>query len=121
MYGISSISGSGTGELLDELMLKLGDFNETEELDLPRIAIVGRPNVGKSSITNLFLGEDRNIVTPVAGTTRDAIDVRFNAYGFDFYLIDTAGLRKKPRSTKTSNSTPLCALCAALNAPMCAY
>jgi len=97
VFGISSISGSGTGELLDELMLKLGEFNEVEDLDLPRIAIVGRPNVGKSSITNLFLGEDRNIVTPLAGTTRDAIDVRFNAYGFDFYLIDTAGLRKKAK------------------------
>ncbi|MDA0309127.1 MAG: ribosome biogenesis GTPase Der [Bacteroidetes bacterium] len=97
VHGLSSISGSGTGELLDALMDKFGDFTEAEELDLPRIAIVGRPNVGKSSITNLFLGEERNIVTPVAGTTRDSIDVRYNAFGFDFYLVDTAGLRKKAK------------------------
>lgn len=97
VFPLSSISGSGTGELLDEITNNLDDkpvdFDET----LPKIAIVGRPNVGKSSITNAFLGEDRNIVTPISGTTRDSIFTRFNSFGFDFYLIDTAGLRKKAK------------------------
>ena len=95
---ISSSNGSGTGELLDKVVETL-DFSEDEdeELDIPRFAIVGRPNVGKSSLTNALIGEDRNIVTDVAGTTRDAIDTRFNKYGFDFILTDTAGLRKKAK------------------------
>lgn len=95
---ISSANGSGTGELLDRVVETL-DFNEEdeEELDIPRFAIVGRPNVGKSSLTNALIGEDRNIVTDVAGTTRDAIDTHFNKFGFDFILTDTAGLRKKAK------------------------
>jgi GTP-binding protein len=100
IYPLSSISGSGTGELLDKLVTLLEDkpvdFDET----LPKIAIVGRPNVGKSSITNAFLGTERNIVTPIAGTTRDSIFIRYNSFGFDFYLIDTAGVRKKAKVTE---------------------
>ncbi len=98
-YNISSANGSGTGDLLDAITNSL-DFTEDEndELsNLPHFAIVGRPNVGKSSLTNAFIGEDRNIVTDVAGTTRDAIDTRFNKFGFDFVLTDTAGLRKKAK------------------------
>lgn len=96
VYNISSISGSGTGELLDEVVKEL-DEDEEEEHELPRIAIVGRPNVGKSSFVNQLLGIDKNIVTPIAGTTRDTIGTRYNAYGFDFILNDTAGLRKKSK------------------------
>ncbi len=96
VFALSSISGSGTGDLLDRIIELLGPAKpDVEEENLPKIAIVGRPNVGKSSITNAFLGTERNIVTPVAGTTRDAIYVRYKAFGFDFYLIDTAGVRKK--------------------------
>lgn len=96
VFALSSISGSGTGDLLDRIIELLGPAKpDIEEENLPKIAIVGRPNVGKSSITNAFLGTERNIVTPVAGTTRDAIYVRYKAFGFDFYLIDTAGVRKK--------------------------
>lgn len=95
---ISSANGSGTGELLDRVVETLEFQDEAEEeLDIPRFAIVGRPNVGKSSLTNALIGEDRNIVTDVAGTTRDAIDTRFNKFGFDFILTDTAGLRKKAK------------------------
>lgn len=95
-FCISSINGSGTGELLDELVTHL-DSGETDEnkAELPRFAIVGRPNVGKSSLTNALLGIDRNIVTDIAGTTRDSIDSRYSGYGFDFTLVDTAGIRKK--------------------------
>jgi GTP-binding protein len=96
VYHLSSISGSGTGDFLDALVEKLPDGEQEEDLtNIPRIAIVGRPNVGKSSILNLLTGEERNIVTPIAGTTRDAVDTRYKGFGFDCVLIDTAGLRKK--------------------------
>ncbi len=96
MYTLSSINGSGTGELLDEVITEFQD-NQEEESEIPRIAIVGRPNVGKSSFVNTLIGEERNIVTPVAGTTRDAVGTRYNSFGFDFILTDTAGLRKKSK------------------------
>jgi GTPase len=96
VYCISSINGSGTGELLDDLVEVLPDTSETEvEADIPRIAVVGRPNVGKSSFVNALLGIERNIVTDIAGTTRDTIHTRYKAFGHDFFLVDTAGLRKK--------------------------
>lgn len=95
-YCISAMTGSGTGDLLD---LIVGQFKkESSELldeDIPRFAVVGRPNAGKSSIVNAFIGEERNIVTEIAGTTRDSIYTRYNKFGFDFYLVDTAGIRKK--------------------------
>ena len=95
-YCISSMSGSGTGDLMDEILKQLPEDTKAEEFDdLPRITIVGRPNVGKSSLTNALLGEERNIVTNIAGTTRDSIHTRYNKYGMDFYLVDTAGMRKK--------------------------
>ena len=94
-YSISAINGSGTGEILDAMVALLPQQAEPEEEHLPKFTIVGRPNVGKSSIVNALLGEDRNIVTPIAGTTRDAIDTRFNQFGMDFILVDTAGLRKR--------------------------
>ncbi|MFN4234745.1 MAG: ribosome biogenesis GTPase Der [Bacteroidia bacterium] len=98
IYGISAINGSGTGELLDALVATFKeDDEELYDDEIPRIAIVGRPNVGKSSLLNALLGKDRNIVTPIAGTTRDAIDTRFNQFGYDVILIDTAGLRKKSK------------------------
>jgi GTP-binding protein len=96
IYNISSMTGSGTGELLDELV-KTFDDEPAEENTLPKYAIVGRPNVGKSSIINALIGEDRNIVTPIAGTTRDSIHIHYNRYGHEFMLIDTAGLRKKTK------------------------
>ncbi len=95
-YCISALSGSGTGDLMDLVVSKFK--NEPEELldeDIPRFAVVGRPNAGKSSIVNAFIGEERNIVTEIAGTTRDSIYTRYNKFGFDFYLVDTAGIRKK--------------------------
>ncbi|MES2592476.1 MAG: ribosome biogenesis GTPase Der [Bacteroidota bacterium] len=96
-FNISAISGSGTGELLDEVVKVLdADFKE-EELNIPKFAIVGRPNVGKSSFINALLGKERNIVTPLAGTTRDSINTRYTAFGHDFLLIDTAGIRKKSK------------------------
>ena len=95
---VSAVNGSGTGDLLDKV---IEDFVVEEEVDpaeqIPRLAIVGRPNVGKSSLVNALVGKERNIVTPVSGTTRDSIDVNYNAYGFNFLLIDTAGIRKKAR------------------------
>lgn len=96
-FPVSSANGSGTGELLDEIVKDLPeDDTEEENLEkIPRFAIVGRPNAGKSSIINAFIGEDRNIVTNIAGTTRDSIYTRYNKFGFDFYLVDTAGIRKK--------------------------
>lgn len=94
-FALSSISGSGTGELLDYVVKNLPEQPLEETLDLPRIAIVGRPNVGKSSLVNSLLGEERNIVTPLAGTTRDSIYTRYNKFHHDFLLVDTAGLRKK--------------------------
>lgn len=94
-FCISSINGSGTGELLDELVKHLDKDLHEEVSELPRFAIVGRPNVGKSSLTNALLGHERNIVTDVAGTTRDSIDSHYSGYGFEFTLVDTAGIRKK--------------------------
>jgi len=94
-FPLSSISGSGTGDLLDAVVKCLPGEQNEEEPDIPRIAIVGRPNVGKSSLVNSLLGEERNIVTPVAGTTRDSIYTRYNKFNHDFLLVDTAGLRKK--------------------------
>jgi GTP-binding protein len=94
---ISSASGFGTGDLLDDLVKNLKPSANEEELDLPKFAIVGRPNVGKSSLVNALIGQERNIVTPVAGTTRDSIYTRYRKYQHDFYLIDTAGLRKKSK------------------------
>lgn len=95
-YCISAVSGSGTGELLDLLQTKFRkEADEILEEDIPRFAVVGRPNAGKSSLINAFIGEDRNIVTDIAGTTRDSIYTRYNKFGFDFYLVDTAGIRKK--------------------------
>jgi GTP-binding protein len=95
---LSAINGLGTGELLDELMKHFKpDVSEEIELELPRFAVVGRPNVGKSSMINAFIGEDRTIVTDIAGTTRDSIYSRFNKFGHDFYLVDTAGIRKKAK------------------------
>ncbi len=97
LYPISGVNGSGTGELLDELVQYFKNEKEEEVGDLPKFAVVGRPNVGKSSLVNVLLGNERNIVTPVAGTTRDSIYSRYNQFGFDFFLVDTAGLRKKNR------------------------
>ena len=97
LYCISSTTGSGTGDLLDEVVKHFTDKVEEEEEDLPKITIVGRPNVGKSSTINALLGEDRNIVTDIAGTTRDTIHTRFNQFGYDFLLVDTAGLRKRTK------------------------
>lgn len=97
-WPIASANGSGTGDLLDKLLELLPeDAPEEEKRDLPHIAIVGKPNVGKSSLTNALLGQDRNIVTPVAGTTRDSISSYYNKFGHEFMLVDTAGLRKKNR------------------------
>lgn len=97
VFPISAASGGGTGELLDEVVKHFSKDKDDLPDDLPRIAIVGKPNVGKSSIINAFLGEDRHIVTPLAGTTRDTIFTRYRNFGFDFYLIDTAGLRRKSK------------------------
>ena len=97
VYPLSAASGGGTGELLDDIVKALPNPEDDLEEKLPRIAIVGRPNVGKSSLTNALLGNERNIVTPVAGTTRDSINTRYNAFGNDFWLIDTAGIRKKAK------------------------
>jgi GTP-binding protein len=97
VIGISAMNGSGTGDLLDEVVKELDDEIEEEESNIPRLAVVGRPNVGKSSIINAFLGEERNIVTPISGTTRDTIHTPFNKFGYEFLLVDTAGIRKKRR------------------------
>ncbi|MDE5972232.1 MAG: ribosome biogenesis GTPase Der [Muribaculaceae bacterium] len=97
-YPVSAVSGFGTGDLLDDVVAKLpeADDDELARLEaLPKFAIVGRPNAGKSSLVNAFIGEDRHIVTDLAGTTRDSIYTRYNKFGFDFYLVDTAGIRKK--------------------------
>lgn len=98
---ISSATGSGTGDLLDDVVAKLKDNSgELLEEGIPRFAVVGRPNAGKSSIINAFIGEDRNIVTEIAGTTRDSIYTRYDKFGFDFYLVDTAGIRRKNKVTE---------------------
>ncbi|MGB0976410.1 MAG: ribosome biogenesis GTPase Der [Prolixibacteraceae bacterium] len=121
-YSISSINGSGTGDLLDEVVMKLPEEVEQEEEDLPRLAFVGRPNVGKSSTVNVLLDENRNIVTDLAGTTRDSISTRFSKFGHDFMMVDTAGLRKKRnvnedvefystlRSVRTIENSDVCIL-----------
>jgi GTP-binding protein len=97
-FPISSVSGAGTGELLDELAAQLEKTDDLpEEEHVPKLAIVGRPNVGKSSFVNALLDEERNMVTPIAGTTRDALHSRYNRFGHDFILVDTAGLRKKAK------------------------
>ncbi|MCK4288188.1 MAG: ribosome biogenesis GTPase Der, partial [Bacteroidales bacterium] len=95
IYCISSINGSGTGDLLDDVVKEFPETKKEQIPDIPKYAVVGRPNVGKSSFINVLLGDERNIVTPVAGTTRDSIYTRYNSFGFDFMLVDTAGLRKK--------------------------
>ncbi|MDE7427442.1 MAG: ribosome biogenesis GTPase Der [Muribaculaceae bacterium] len=99
-YPVSAVSGYGTGDLLDEVVKKLPEKDDSEEEkldDIPKFAIVGRPNAGKSSLINAFIGEDRHIVTDIAGTTRDSIYTRYDKFGFDFYLVDTAGIRKKAK------------------------
>ncbi|MCI7780830.1 MAG: ribosome biogenesis GTPase Der [Bacteroidales bacterium] len=100
-FCISAATGSGTGDLLDKIceMLPVKNDGDTDE-NIPRFAIVGRPNAGKSSLVNAFIGEDRHIVTDVAGTTRDSIYTRYDKFGFDFYLVDTAGIRKKNKVTE---------------------
>lgn len=101
-YPVSAVSGYGTGDLLDEVVKKLPEKDDSDEVleDIPRFAIVGRPNAGKSSLINAFIGEDRHIVTDIAGTTRDSIYTRYNKFDFDFYLVDTAGIRKKNKVTE---------------------
>ena len=100
-YCVSAINGSGTGDLLDrvlEVMPAKPEDNTTDSL--PKVAVVGRPNAGKSSIINAFIGEDRTVVTDIAGTTRDSIYTRYDKFGYDFYLVDTAGIRKKAKVTE---------------------
>jgi GTP-binding protein len=98
---ISAATGGGTGDLLDMILEKMPNSpEETIEEDIPRFAVVGRPNAGKSSIINAFIGEDRNIVTEIAGTTRDSIYTKYDKFGFDFYLVDTAGIRRKNKVTE---------------------
>ncbi|MBR5323799.1 MAG: ribosome biogenesis GTPase Der [Muribaculaceae bacterium] len=100
-FSVSAVNGSGTGDLLDAIISKFTKKEEEKiEEEVPRIAVVGRPNAGKSSIINAFIGEDRNIVTDIAGTTRDSIHTRYTKFGFDFYLVDTAGIRKKGKVTE---------------------
>jgi GTP-binding protein len=98
-HTISSINGSGTGDILDAIVAKMPEPEaiDLEKEELPRFAVVGRPNAGKSSFINALIGEDRNIVTDIAGTTRDSIDTKYNRFGFDFNLVDTAGIRKKSK------------------------
>ena len=97
IYPFSAMTGTGTGDLLDEVVKYLPNDTTEDYSDLPRFAVVGRPNVGKSSMINAFLGQERNIVTDIAGTTRDSNNTHFNAFGMDFMLVDTAGLRKKSK------------------------
>ena len=108
---ISSATGSGTGDLLDMVLEKLPE-KSSEELEegIPRFAVVGRPNAGKSSLINAFIGEERNIVTEIAGTTRDSIYTRYDKFGFDFYLVDTAGIRRKNKVTENLENSDVCIL-----------
>lgn len=122
VHNISSTNGNGTGDMLDALVKLLPPAPEDDEGDIPKLAIVGKPNVGKSSILNAFTNQERNIVTPISGTTRDSIHTRFNAFGFDFWLIDTAGIRKRAkvnediefysvlRSVRTIENSDVCLL-----------
>jgi len=100
LYKISSMNGSGTGDLLDDVVKSFESTALEEFPELPRIAVVGRPNVGKSTLINSLLGEERHIVTPIAGTTRDSVFTRYTKYGQDFFLVDTAGIRKKGKVTE---------------------
>lgn len=100
VYDIAAASGSGTGELLDDIVKEFKTKTVESDSELPRFTIVGKPNVGKSSLVNALIGEERNIVTPISGTTRDSIHTRYNAFGFDFLLVDTAGIRKRARVTE---------------------
>jgi GTP-binding protein len=97
VYPVSAVTGTGTGDMLDDVVKIFSETNtkDDDESELPRFAVVGRPNVGKSSLINTLLGDERNIVTPIAGTTRDTVNTRYKAYGHDFIIVDTAGLRKK--------------------------
>lgn len=100
-YNVSAVNGSGTGDLLDHILTLFSRDNEEEILEeIPKFAVVGRPNAGKSSIINALIGEERSIVTDIAGTTRDSIYLRYNKFGMDFYLIDTAGIRKRGKVTE---------------------
>ena len=100
-FCISAATGSGTGDLLDEVLNRLPEKTKDDiDENIPRFAVVGRPNAGKSSLINAFIGEDRNIVTDIAGTTRDSIYTRYDKFGFDFYLVDTAGIRRKNKGTE---------------------
>lgn len=120
VFDISATNGAGTGDLLDEIVKEFPSKEIEKNEDLPRFAIIGKPNVGKSSLVNALLGQNRNIVTPISGTTRDAVNTRYNAFGFDFMLIDTAGIRKKAkvnedieyysvlRSVRTIESSDVC-------------
>ncbi len=120
VFDVSATNGSGTGDLLDEIVKEFSSKEIENNEDLPRFAIVGKPNVGKSSLINALLNQNRNIVTPISGTTRDAVNTRYNAFGFDFVLIDTAGIRKKSkvhedieyysvlRSVRTIESADVC-------------
>lgn len=97
VFPVSAMTGSGTGDLLDEIVKEFDTPDDEEIPEIPRIAVVGRPNVGKSSLVNALLGVERNIVTPIPGTTRDSVYTRHKGYGFDFFLVDTAGVRKKSK------------------------
>lgn len=122
VFCISAVNGTGTGDLLDEIVKEFSTDKMEEEPELPRIAFVGKPNVGKSSLVNALLGIERNIVTPIPGTTRDSIFTRYNSFGFDFLLVDTAGIRKKGkvheniefysvmRSVRTIENSDVCLL-----------